>query len=57
MRLKFKRKRGKRPETYAQAEALDGEVDGDKETAPTAGKPTVGRDDAGRWVSLKQARM
>jgi hypothetical protein len=56
MRLKFKRKHGKRPETYAQAEALDGEVDGDEPTVG-AGK-TVDRDPVtGRFTKISPKRM
>jgi hypothetical protein len=56
MRLKFKRKRGKHPETYAQAEALDDEVDGD-EPRVGAGK-TVDRDPAtGRFAKIAPKRM
>jgi hypothetical protein len=58
--LKLRRERPPRPETYAQAEALDDEVDGGEprvgagKTVGDAGKPTVGRDLAtGRWTSLK----
>jgi hypothetical protein len=56
MRLKFRRERPPRPETYAQAEALADEVDGD-EPRVGAGK-TVDRDLAtGRWVKLGPSRM
>jgi hypothetical protein len=55
MRLKFRRERPPRPETYAQAEALDDEVDGDEPRAG-AGK-TVDRDPAtGRFVKIAPKR-